>query len=212
MPVRFLIPRDKYLAAGVHIGTQQKTKQMDRFVYKIRPMGLAVLNLRTVDDRIRTVGRFLSSLSKIIVVSRKSIACPAITKFAEIVGAKAVCGRFMPGMLTNPNYKDFYEADVVFVIDPLTDYQAVDEAVKASVPLVSICDTFNETRNIDLILPANNKGRRSMATLFWLLAREVQKNRGAIKSDREFKYSVEDFIGEVKGQEEYEEEYYDDEE
>lgn len=201
MPVRFLIPREKYLAAGLHIGTQQRTKQMGRFIYKIRPGGLTVLNLRLVDERIRILGRFLAETKNLVVVSRKSIAHVAITKFAEITGTKAVCGRFMPGMLTNPNYRGFYEADAVLVIDPLTDYQAVDESVKAGVTLIAVCDTFNETRNIDFIMPANNKGRRSIATLFWLLAREVLKNRGEIKADREFKYTIEDFCGE----EQYEE-------
>jgi small subunit ribosomal protein S2 len=198
MPVRFLIPREKYLAAGVHIGTQQRTKQMQRFVYKIRPIGLAVLNLRIVDERIRVAGKFLAKAENIVVVSRKSVAHSAIKKFAEIVDAKAVCGRFMPGMLTNPNYEGFYEADVVFIVDPFADYQAVEESVRARVPLVSICDTFNETNDLDLIIPANNKGRKSLATLFWLLAREVLKNRGKIKTDREFKYSIEDFYGEEK--------------
>lgn len=196
MPVRFLIPREKYLAAGVHIGTQQRTKQMQRFIYKIRPIGLAVLNLRIVDERIRIAGKFLANNENIVVVSRKSVAHAAIRKFAEIIGAKGVCGRFMPGMLTNPNYEGFYEADVVFVVDPFADYQAVEESVRAGVPLVSICDTFNETNDLDLIIPANNKGRKSLATLFWLLTREVLKNRGEIKNDREFKYSVEDFYGE----------------
>lgn len=195
MPVRFLIPRERYLAAGVHIGTQQKTKQMKRFVYKIRPDGLTVLNLRIVDERIRIAGSFLSGFEHIIVISRKSVAYNAINKFAEIIGAKAVCGRFMPGMLTNPQLESFYEADVIFVVDPITDYQAVEEAVRARVPIVAICDTFNETRNIDLVIPANNKGRRSLATIFWLLTREVLKNRGEIKSDREFKYKIEDFYG-----------------
>jgi len=198
MPVRFLIPREKYLAAGLHIGTQQRTKQMKRFIYKIRPIGLTVLNLSIVDERVRVAGRFLANAKNIVVVSRKSVAHHAITKFAEIVGAKAVCGRFMPGMLTNPNYKDFYEAGVVFMVDPFADYQAVEEAVRARVPIVSVCDTFNETNDIDLIIPANNKGRKSLATLFWLLAREILKNRGDIKSDREFKYSIEDFYGEEK--------------
>jgi small subunit ribosomal protein S2 len=85
------------------------------------------------------------------------------------------------------------EADVVFIIDPMIDKQALEEAVKARVPVVAVCNSFNETRNVDLIIPANNKGKRALATLLWLLAREILKERGEIKSDRDFKVRIEDF-------------------
>lgn len=196
MPIRFLIPRQEYLASGIHIGMKQRTKNMKEFIYKVRPDGLAVLNLRKVDERIRLVAKFLSRLKNILVVSRKSVAFESIKKFSEIIGAKAVIGRFMPGTLTNPQYRDFYEADAIVIIDPLIDHQALEEAVKARVPVVAICDTFNETRDVDIILPANNKGKRALATLFWLLARGILKERGEIKSDKEFKYKIEDFAKE----------------
>jgi small subunit ribosomal protein S2 len=97
--------------------------------------------------------------------------------------------------LTNPSFRKYFEADVIVISDPLVDYQALKEAVKARVPIIGICDTFNETRDIDLIIPANNKGKKALATLFWLLAREILKERGEVKSDSEFKYTVEDFGG-----------------
>jgi len=196
MPARFLIPRQQYLASGIHIGMKQKTKDMKEFIYKVRPDGLAVLNLRKLDERIRTAAKFLARAQKILVVSRKSVAQDVIKKFSDIIGARAVLGRFMPGTLTNPSYREFFEADVIFIADPLVDYQALREAVKARVPIVAICDTFNETRDIDLIIPANNKGKKALGTLFWLLAREVLKERKTIKSDKEFEYKIEDFAKE----------------
>ena len=192
---KLLIPREEYLASGIHIGMKQRTAQMKEFIYKIRPDGLAVLNLSKVDERIRTAAKFLSRLSRILVVSRKPIAVDSIKKFGEVINATAVTGRFMPGTLTNPRYKKYFEADAMVLVDPLVDYQAFKEAVKARVPLVAFCDTFNETRDIDFIIPANNKSKKSVATLFWLLAREILKERGAIKSDEEFNYKVEDFGG-----------------
>lgn len=195
MPARLLISRQDYLASGIHIGMKQRVADMKEFIYKIRPDGLAVLNLRKVDERIRVAAKFLSRCGKIMVVSRKSIAHDSIKKFAEIVGAEAVTGRFLPGTLTNPNFKKYFEADVIVIVDPLIDYQALKEAVKARVPVVAVCDTFNETKDIDLIIPANNKGKKALATLFWLLAREMLKERGSIKSDSDFKYKVEDFGG-----------------
>jgi len=194
MPKKLLIPRQQYLASGIHIGTKQRTKQMREFIYKIRTDGLTVLNLRKLDERIRVAAKFLARSEKILVVSRKMVASKIIKKFAEIVGAKAITGRFMPGTLTNPSYKGYFEADVILIVDPLVDHQALSEAVKARVPIIAICDTFNETRNIDLIIPANNRGKKALATLFWLLAREILKERGEIKSYSDFKYKIEDFL------------------
>jgi small subunit ribosomal protein S2 len=193
-PVKFLIPRKQYLSSGIHIGMKQHTKEMKKYIYRVRPDGLAVLNLRMIDERIRIAAKFLARKKNILVVARKGSAHAAIKKFGEIVGAKVVAGRFMPGTMTNPNYDGFYEADVVMVVDPLSDRQAVEEAVKARVPVVALCDTFNETTDIDLVIPANIKGKKSIATIFWLLAREIQKERGEIKRDRDFKYEIKDFL------------------
>lgn len=208
MPVRFLIPRQKYLASGIHIGMKQKTKSMERFVYKIRPDGLAVLNLSIVDQRLRMAARFIASMDRVMVVSVKSVAEDIVEKFAEVIGAKAATGRFMPGSLTNPNYRDFYEADVMMITDPLADKQALREAVNARIPIVAIADTFNETNDIDLVIPANNKGRRALGTIYWILAREILKARGELKSDRDFKYTIEDFAPERRSERYREEDDY----
>ncbi len=195
MSTKLLIPREEYLASGIHIGMKQRTAQMREYIYKIRPDGLAVLNLSKIDQQIKVAAKFLSRLSKIIVVSRKPAAMDAIKKFSEVVGAVSVVGRFMPGTLTNPGYKKFFEAEVVVIADTLTDVQVLKEAVKARVPVVAVSDTFNDTREIDLVLPANNNSKRSLATLFWLLAREILKERGKISSYQEFNYKIEDFAG-----------------
>ena len=69
------------------------------------------------------------------------------------------------------------EPEVIMVTDPAADSQALSEAVKSGLPVVAICDANNRLRNVDLALPANNKGRRSLALIYWLLAREVLKVR-----------------------------------
>ena len=195
MPTKLLLSREEYLASGIHIGMKQRTAQMKDFIYKIRPDGLAVLNLSKIDQRIKTAAKFLARLNKIMVVSRKPAAIDAIKKFAELVGAESITGRFMPGTLTNPRYKKFFEAQAILIVDTLVDVQALREAVKARVPVVGICDTFNETRDIDFIIPANNNGKLALATLFWLLAREMLKERNQIKSYQEFNYKIDDFDG-----------------
>jgi len=191
---KLLIPRQEYLATGIHIGMKQKTKDMKEFIYKIRPDGLAILNLKKTDNRIRIASKFLSQMKNILIASRKQIHNNAVKKFAEIVGGKAIVGRFIPGILTNPSLEDFYEADVVFILDPVSDIRAMEEAVKARVPIVAICNTGNETKYVDLVIPANNKAKKSIALVLWLLAREIQKERGVIKSSNEFKYTVNDFL------------------
>jgi small subunit ribosomal protein S2 len=195
MPAKLLISRQDYLASGIHIGMKQRVADMKEFIYKIRDDGLAVLNLGKVDERIKTASKFLARCKKIMVVGRKAVVHDAVKKFGEVAGAEVITGRFMPGTLTNPQYKKYFEADAIMITDPLIDYQALKEAVKARVAVVGVCDTFNETRNIDLIIPANNKGKKSLATLFFLLAREILKERGTIKSDSEFKFTPDDFGG-----------------
>ena len=195
MPTKLLIPRKDYLASGICFGAKTKTKYMKEFVYKTRPDGLTILNLRKIDERIRIAAKFLARSKNILVATRKKIAKNAAEKFGEAVNAKVFVGRFLPGTLTNPNCEYFYEADVVLITDPLTDKRALQEAVKARTPVIAICNSSNETKHIDLIIPANNRGRKSLALIFYLLAREILKERGEIKKDEEFNFKLEDFVG-----------------
>ena len=191
-----LVSKTDYLTAGVHIGMKSCTPQMRKFVYKIRDDGLAVFNLQKVDERIKIAADFLSRFKNIMVVSRKENAEKAVKKFAEEIGAKAVTGRFSPGTLTNPSYKGFYEPDVVLVVDILIDTQVILEAKKRRIPIVALCDTLNTPNDIDLIIPVNNNGKKSLALIFWILTREILKNREEIKKNEDFKLKLSDFGGE----------------
>jgi small subunit ribosomal protein S2 len=184
---------EQYLSAGMHIGMKQRTKDMKRYIYKIRDDGLAVLDLQTIENQVKIAGKFLSRFNRIMVVSRKSVAWKPVIKFSEAVGGKSITGRFLPGTITNPLFPGYYEPDVVIITDPMIDTQAIEETVKMRIPLVAMCDTSNETSGIDFVIPVNNKGRKSLATIYWLLAREVLKNRGIIKSDEEFTMKAEEF-------------------
>ena len=200
------MPYEEYLSAGMHIGTKQQTKQMRKFIYKTREDGLAILDLQTIENKIKLAGKFLARFNKIMVVSRKSVAWKPIIKFAEAINGKTVTGRFLPGTITNPNFPGYYEPEVLLVTDPLIDSQAIEEAIKMRIPIISLCDTSNETSSIDLIIPVNNKGRKSLSMVYWLLAREIQKNRGIIKEDGEFKYKPEEFESKERERTEEEEE------
>jgi len=189
-----LIPIDEYLAAGVHIGTQQKTEDMKRFIYRVRADGLYVLDVKATDERVKIAAKFLSKFdpTRILVVSARQYGQFPATMFAKVIGAKSLVGRFIPGTLTNPEYRDFAEPDVVVVTDPIGDAQAVKEAVDVGVPVIAMCDTNNMTMHIDIVIPTNNKGRRALALIYWLLAKEIASMR-----ERPFEYTANDFEIEV---------------
>ncbi len=190
----YLVPPDDYLAAGVHIGTQIKTGDMRKFIFKVRQDGLYVLDIRKLDERIRVAAKFLSRYepSKILLVAARQYAYKPIQMFSKVVGSDYITGRFIPGTLTNPMLKEYREPDVVFVNDPAIDKQAVSEATVVGIPVVALCDTNNSCADIDLVIPTNNKGRRALAIVYWLLAREIVKIRG-----QDFTYTVEDFEAEL---------------
>jgi small subunit ribosomal protein S2 len=189
-----LIPVEDYLAAGVHIGTQQKTKSMERFIHRVRTDGLYVLDVSTTDRRIRTAASFLANYQpeQLLVASSRQYGRFPAEKFADVVGARARTGRFIPGTLTNPDYEGYIEPDVVVVTDPIGDSQAVKEAITVGIPVIAMCDSNNTTSNVDLVVPTNNKGRRALSVIYWLLANETLDRRGA-----EPGYALEDFETEL---------------
>ncbi len=194
-PGELLVPEEMYLTSGVHIGTQQKSASMRRFVFKVRFDGLHVLDVRETDRRIRAAARFIAGFppEKVLAVSQRQYGQKPVKVFAKTVGAVSYSERFVPGCLTNPNLPEYYEPKVLLVTDPATDQQALSEAVSVGIPIVGLCDVNNETRNVDLVIPANNKGRVALATVYWLLAREVLKDRGGSGVEPPFTMTVEDF-------------------
>ena len=192
---QMLVPLNVYLSTGIHIGMKQRVKDMMHYIYKVRQGKLAVFDISKIDQKIKYAINLLSNYEPqdIMVVSRKLNGHKPVVKFAEAIGCKHVYGRFMPGMLTNPYYEEYVEPKIIVLTDPFADKQALREAVKANIPIIAMCDTFNSTRFIDLVIPMNNKGKKSVSLVYWIIAEEYLKKRGEIKGDAEFKYSVEDF-------------------
>ncbi len=190
-----LIPEDVYLTSGVHIGTQQKSADMKEFIFKVRNDGLYVLDVKKTDERIRVAAKFLSKFDpqRILIVSARQYGQKPAKVFGKSIGAMVVAGRFVPGSLTNPILPKFTEPEVLFVTDPAADEQALREALNIGIPIIGICDANNETKYVDLVIPSNNKGRRALATIYWLLTREIMKAKGQTASDEDFKMTVEEF-------------------
>ena len=192
-----LVPVETYLSAGVHIGTIFRTGFMKKYVFRTRPDRLNVMDIQKIDYKIRIAGHFLSYYEpgEIAVVARRKYAQIPARAFAETIGAIPLVGRFVPGTLTNPEAKEYVEPSVIVVSDPVADREAIVEAARACIPVVAICNTNNVTTNIDLVIPGNNRGKKALALIYWLLAREYLLNRGLIKSYEEFNVPLERFEG-----------------
>lgn len=190
-----LVPVEKYLESGVHIGSRYRSGDMRKFIYKCRNDGLCVLDITTLDQRIAKAADVIAQYpsDRVLVVAGRTYAQKPAKKFADLVGAKCITGRFTPGTLTNPKNDNFMEPSLVFAADPPVDRQAIKEATKARIPVISLCDTSNSLKNIDFTIPINNKGKKALALLYWLLAREVLKKRGIVKDDESFTEDIEEF-------------------
>ena len=190
-----LVPEDTYLSCGIHIGTQQKNADMKEFIYRVRNDGLFVLDVKKTDERIRAAAKLVAKYpaEKVLFVSARQYGQKPIRMLAKQIGAIAMAGRFMPGTMTNPNTSQFMEPELIVLVDPAGDAQAMREALNIGIPIIALADTNNETRNVDVVIPTNNKGRRSLALVYWILTREILKAQGKIGSDSDFTLSVDDF-------------------
>ena len=176
---QLLVPLDDFLKAGIHIGTKAKTKYMEPFIYKARPDGLLVLNVQEINNRLRLLCNFISQYNPedMILVCRRENGWHAVNLFSKLTGIRTFNGRYPPGIFTNMELETFIEAKLIFVIDPWIDKNAVNDAARVGIPVVALCDTNNDTLNVDFIMPCNNKGKKSLGLIFYILAREYLKNK-----------------------------------
>ena len=190
---QFLVPTDQYLKAGIHIGTKFRTKYMEQFIYKTRSDGLSVLNLQKIDERIKIAINMLSQYSPedILICSRRENGWKATKAFGKLTGTKVFAGRYPPGILTNPGLDNYIEAKVVLVTDSWPDRNVVNDAMKVGIPVIALCDTNNQSNNLDLVIPCNNKGKKSLGLFFYILAKEYMKNRELYKG--KFPGKLDDF-------------------
>ena len=194
----FLVPLEVYLKAGLHIGTKFKTAYMDPFIYKIRPDGLAVLNIQAINRRIELACSLLKHYKpeEILVVGKRENGWKATKLFSQATGIRSYAGKYNPGIMTNPQLEDFLEIKLIIVTDPWPDKDAVRDAVSVGAAVIALCDTNNESNYIDLVVPSNNKGKKSLGLFFYILAREYLKSRELIKDDKDMKISMDEFLAE----------------
>lgn len=193
-----LIDSNEYLKSGIHIGTKFKTKYMKDFIYKTRSDGLSVLNLKKIDERIGLAVNLLAHYEPkdILVVSRRENGWKALQLLHRLTGIKVISGRYPPGILTNINLETFTQPKIIMVCDPWPDKNAVEDAIKVGIPVIALCDTNNQSNNLDLVVPCNNKGKKSIGLIFYLITREYMRKKGLLKGNEELKEKLEDFVEE----------------
>ncbi len=186
-----LVPSNEYFSAGVHIGTKNKTKYMEKYIFKVRPDGLAILDIQKVDERLKLVINYLSKYEpdEILIVCKKENGKKPLKLLNAATGIKVMVGRYIPGMLTNVQYKDFIEPKVVLITDKWHDKQALKDALKSDAVIIAMCNSHDTTNNIDIALPCNNRGQKSLALLYYLIAKGYAKARGM-----PFEYKKEQFM------------------
>ena len=187
--------KKKVISTGIRVGTQVKTKFMKQFIENARPEGLYMLNIDMTFEKIKTCAKFINRVGaeNIIACSGRQYAGIPIEKFCEMTGAKQLLGRFMPGTLTNPSLPYYVEPKLILISDPEVDVQALIEATNAGIPIIGIANTDNVTSKLDVIIPANNRGRKSLATIYWLLVRQILIEKGELKENESMKYEIDDF-------------------
>jgi len=190
-----LLPLEELLAAGLHIGTRIKTGDMEAYIYRVRPDGLFILNIGKTDEKIRLAARFIARFEEghVLIVSSRLYGKTPVEKFCGITKTVPIIGRFMPGLISNPLQPYHADPQVVMVTDPRADWQAIKEASSAGVPVIALCDTDNDFSGVDLAIPVNNKGRRALAMIYYLLARQVLRERGELAQDGAITVTVDDF-------------------
>ena len=188
-----LTPLEDYVKSGIYLGTKVITTDMRPYVYKRRTDGLAIINTKLIDEKIKDAIAFISHYEpeNVVAVCKREAGWKALTAFNEATGIKVFTKKYPAGVITNPKLKDFFQPSLIMVVDAWLDKNPIADANHANIPVIGICDTNNLTLSMDLVVPGNNKSSKSIGLIFWLLARGYIQNKGLDK-----KVELKDFIAE----------------
>lgn len=196
---KLLTDFQQYMRLGAYIGTNRRTKDMERFIYS---HGGAIyrIDINQTDKRIRLASKLLARVAdshgtnKVAIFGRRMYARKPIFEFCKRTKFLPYPGRFTPGLLTNPNLPGYIEPEIVLVSDPTKEYQVIKESQSIGIPVIALVDTNNTLHNVDLAIPINNKGRKSLALAYWLLTNQVLRERGKLGGDETIEAPPESFM------------------
>jgi small subunit ribosomal protein SAe len=188
----------KMLVAQTHIGARNCDPNTERYTFKRKQQdGIYVINLGKTWEKLMLAARVIVAIENpqdVVVVSARPFGTRAVFKYAQHTQAQYIAGRYTPGTFTNQIQRKFLEPRLLIVTDPRTDHQPVKEASYVNIPVIAFVDTDSPLEHIDIAIPCNNKSANSIALMYWLLAREVQRMRGTLQRNQQWDQPVDLFI------------------